>query len=113
MGVPASKLPHTVTRIRPATSTSSYGDVTYDYDPGAARTEMSAWMQQDKRDEPRENGRDPLEQRWLMVTNETDVLGRDRIEWSGPTLEVEGPPEPVFTPAGYHHTESTLRVVNG
>ncbi|MEU6204590.1 hypothetical protein ABZ814_13495 [Micromonospora musae] len=113
MGVPDSLLPHTITRVRPAQSTDAHGNTVYDYGEAAARKAMRGWVQQDRRSEPREDGRDPLEQRWLLVTNDQDIQGRDRIEWSGPTMEVEGPPEPVFTPAGYHHLESTLRVVAG
>ncbi len=117
-GVPAGLLPHTVTRVRPATSTDDYGNETYDYVTAASRTTMRAWMQQDNRTEPASNGRDPLVQGWLMVTNNPDVRGRDRVEWTPPSgaalvFEVEGPPAPVYTPAGYHHTESTLRVVSG
>ena len=114
-GVPGRLLPHTVTRVRPATSTDIYGNTTYDYGPAANRKDMAAWLQQNNRTEPLSNGRDPLVQDWLMVTNDPDVQGYDRIEWAdGPlTFEVDGPPAPVSTPAGYHHTESTLKVVAG
>ncbi len=113
MGVPDALLPHDVTIVRPATTTDSHGNDVRDYGAGATRTEMRAWMQQDRRTEPRTDGRDPLEQAWLMVTNDDDVQGLDRVEWGEQTFEVEGPPEPVHTPAGYHHTESTLRAVAG
>lgn len=113
MAIPDHMLPHTVTRVRPTTSTDSYGSTTYDYGAAANRKQLRGWMQQDRRTEPRSDGREPLAQDWLLVTNDGDIAGRDRIEWSGPTMEVEGPPEPVYTPAGYHHTETTLRVVAG
>lgn len=113
--VPAHLLPHQVTIVRPAITINQYGNQTYDYGAGATRTTVAAWMQQDHRQEPRSDGREPLEQRWLIVTNHQDVQGRDRIEWSEtpPVFEVEGPPEPVYTPTGYHHQEATLRVVAG
>jgi hypothetical protein len=118
MGVPGRLLPHTVTIVRPATTTDIYGNTTYDYGAGATRTSMAAWMQQNSRTEPLSNGRDPLVQDWLMITNEADVQGYDRIEWTDQagnnlTFEVDGPPAPVYTPAGYHHTETTLKVVAG
>lgn len=113
MGVPDHLLPHQVTIVRPAIGADSYGNQTYDYAGGATRTTVAGWMQQDRRTEPRSDGREPLDQDWLLVTNHTDVQGRDRVEWSGPTMEVEGPPEPVYTPAGAHHVEATLRVVSG
>lgn len=110
MGVPDRLLPHTVTRVRPVTTTDAHGNAT---ETGTSEKSMAAWVQQDQRTEPRTDGRDPLVQLWLMLTNDTDVLGGDRIEWGGKVFEVEGPPEPVYTPAGYHHTESTLRAVSG
>lgn len=118
MGVPAAMLPQRVTRVRPAESTDGYGDTTYDYGAGAARTTgIPAWLQQDNRSEPRTDGREPLVQLWLMVTNEPDWTGRDQVEWTGPggpvVFAVEGPAEPVYTPGGAHHTELTLRVVEG
>lgn len=113
MGVPDALLPHEVTVVRPAVTTDAYGNDVRDYGAEATRTQMQAWLQQDHRTEPRSDGRNPLEQRWLMVTNDDDIQGYDHVEWSGQTFEVEGPPEPVHTPAGYHHTESTLRAVAG
>lgn len=113
MGVPAHMLPHTVVRVRAATTTDAYNNTVQDWGAGADRVEMAGWLQQDSRKEPRSDGRDPLEQVWLLVTNDDDVLGTDRFEGLGLTFEVEGPPAPVHTPAGYHHTETTLRVVTG
>jgi len=112
MGVPEALLPHTVVRVRPTETTDSHGNTVYDYDPGT-RVSMAAWMQQDSRTEPLTDGRDPLSQDWLMVTNDTDIAGRDRIEWNALVFEVDGPPAPVHTPAGFHHTEVTLKVVSG
>jgi hypothetical protein len=113
MSIPAHMLPQTVTRTRPATATDTYGNTTYDYATPTSTASLAAWLQQDDRAEPLTDGRAPLEQRWLMVTNEQDVQGRDRITFGTTTFEVEGPPEPVYTPAGLHHLELTLRVVSG
>ena len=113
MGVPASMLPQTVTRVRPSTSTDTYGNTTYDYASPTSSTSMAAWLQQDDRAEPLADGRAPLEQRWLMVTNDSDVAGRDRITFGALTFEVDGPPEPAYTPAGFHHLEATLKLVEG
>lgn len=118
MPVPSRLLPHTVTIVRPATTTDTYGNQTFDYGDDATRTDMDGWLQQNSRTEPLSNGRDPLEQSWLLVTNDKDIEGRDRVEWTDPagndlTFEVDGPPAPVFTPGGYHHTETTLRLVAG
>lgn len=113
--VPALLLPQQVTIVRPAESIDSFGNTVYDYGAAATRTTVAAWLQQDRRTEPRSDGREPLVQRWALVTNHQDVQGRDRVEWSETpaVFEVEGPPEPTYTPAGFHHTEATLRVVSG
>lgn len=116
MGLPAHLLAQTVTRIRPATSTDALGSTVYDYDVGT-RTALAAWIEQQSRTEPLADGRDPLVESWLLMVNESDVDGRDRFEWEAPagtlTFEIDGPPRPVHTPAGYHHTEATLRAVAG
>lgn len=114
MGIPAHLLIHTATRVRAATSTDAYNNTVTDWGVAASRTNMAAWLQQNTRTEPRSDGRDPLEQTWLLITNEADVLGTDRFEIDGTTYEVEGPPEKVYAPpAGYHHLETTLRQVTG
>lgn len=116
-GLPAHLLPHTVTKIRPASSTDSHGNDSYDYDNGA-RTSIEGWLQQDTRDEEFPDGRSPETQTWTFLTNHTDIDADDRIEWAEHpagtiTFEVHGPAEPTSTPAGFHHMEATLRVVSG
>lgn len=112
--IPAQLLPHTVQRIRPSTSTDTYGNTTRDYTvPPATSADVAAWLQQDVSKEPTSEGRDPLEQQWLLMTNETDVQGYDRIIFGSLVFEVEGPPGPLYRPAGFHHTEATLRAVAG
>jgi hypothetical protein len=118
MGVPDHLLVHTVTVVDPAEVTDAYNDTTYDYGPAATRTTVKAWLQQDQRTEPARDGRDPLEERWLLVTNHSPISGLSRIEWPGHpagavTFQVDGPTEPAYTPAGFHHTEATLRIVEG
>jgi hypothetical protein len=123
MGLPARLLSQTVTRVRPTKTTDAYGSDQYDYGVTATRTTYpggtpnGAWIEQQSRTEPLTDGRDPLVESWLLMLNESDVDGRDRFEWIGPngtlTFEVDGPPRPVHTPAGFHHTEATLRAVAG
>lgn len=114
MGVPDRLTPRTVTLVRPALVPDDYGNDKRDYSEGmATRTPIEAWMQQDDREEARSDGREAAIQLWLMVTNHPDVARHDRVEDGALTFDVEGPPEPVYTPAGFHHTEATLRVVDG
>lgn len=117
MGVPVALLPHSVTRVRPADTTDGYNNTVRDYGVAATRTAADVWLQQDDRSEPRAEGRDADVQTWLLIANDSDWVAFDRVEWSGPVgdilFEVDGPPEPVYTPAGLHHIEATLRVVTG
>lgn len=124
MGIPDGLLPHTVVRVRPVKSTDSHGSALYDYAAGGRVTlapggaNGGAWLQQDQRGEDRPDGRRPATQVWLLMCNYSDVAARDRIEWAdhpagAVAFEVEGPPEPAYDDAGYHHIEATLRVVDG
>lgn len=118
MPVPVALLPHTVTVIEPVEQTDAYNNATFDYGDDATRTQVAAWLQQDQRSEPHPDGRDPLDQRWLMVTNYPSITGKARIEWGdhpqGPVVfTIDGPPEPAYTPTGFHHLECTLRVTEG
>lgn len=116
--LPEHLLPHSVVRVRPAESTDAYNDTVRDYGPAATRTTLRAWIQQEQRRDVVSDGRDPDEQRWLLMCNLDDLRVTDRIEWAdhptGPVVfEVYGPPEPAYTPRGFHHTEATLRIVEG
>lgn len=123
--VPPRLMPHTVTIVAPATSTNAYGNTVYDYGEAASRTTASAWLEQQSRAQIPVVGADPMQERWLMVTDAT-VPRRARIEWdahpSGPvTFEVDGQPGPFYNPLTMaatgstqpHHTELTLRIVDG
>ena len=118
MGVPDHLLIHDIVVVEPAETTDTYGDTDYDYGPTATRRSIKAWLQQDRRTEPRTEGRDPLDQRWLLVTNDDGLTGRSRFEWAdhpaGPVVfKLEGPFEPTYSPAGLHHSEATLRILDG
>lgn len=119
MTINTDLLSELVDRVRPAVSRNSHGNTEFDYGPAAERTEIRAWVQQDSRDEPFPDGRNPAEQRWLLITDEADLTEDDRIEWANhPTglivFEVHGPPEPTYRPGpGFHHTEATLRILDG
>jgi hypothetical protein len=116
--VPDHLLVHEVVKVRPVEGTDAYDNTTYDYGPAAGRTPIQAWLQQDQRLETHPDGRDPLDERWLMITNHDDVSGVDQIEWAdhpagAVTFSVDGPTEPTYTPEGFHHLEAQLRIVTG
>ena len=108
--IPVSLLIHTVTWIVPSTSTDTYGNTVRTYGSG---TSITGRMQQDTAAEPLADGRDPLERRWTLFTNQAGISGYDRIVFDGITFEVEGPPAPTYGAADFHHAEVGLRVVNG
>lgn len=121
-GVPGRLMPHMVTVVTPAVSTDSYGNTVYDYGPAATRTgNVAAWLQQDQRALVTVQGADPLQEKWLLVTNHSPIHRRARIEWatspSGPlVLELDGQPSPNYNPLApnpLHHTELSLKIVDG
>jgi hypothetical protein len=119
-GLPVLLEPQTLTVITPTGGgLDGFGNTTWDYGVGATRRDIIGWIQQDQRTEGFQPGRDPLEESWLLITNDTGITGRDRIYWGahplGPiTFEIEGPPEPAYRPGtGFHHTEATMRRLVG
>ncbi len=115
----------TLTRVRPAETTDGYGNTVLDYGPAATRTTFEGWIWQANRGETRPDGRNPAEQVWELMCNESDLLTDDRVEWpsghpSGAlTFAIEGPPQPSyragggFGAGGFHHTEASMRLVEG
>ena len=108
--IPSTLLIHTVVWIVPSTSTDSYGDTVYTYGSG---TSITGRVQQDTGTEPISDGRDPLEYRWTLFTNQEGIAGRDRIVFGSLTFEVEGPPSPQYGAAAFHHGEVAMRKVAG
>jgi len=126
VGVPARLMPHRVTVVDPAVSTDAYGNTVYDYGAGATRTSgVAAWLEQQQRAQIPAIGADPLQERWLMVTDHSPVGRRARIEWTGPggamVFELDGQPNPAYNPltmaaavsSAPHHTELSLKIVDG
>jgi hypothetical protein len=117
--IPDGLLIHDVIVVNPASGVDAYGSSVWDYGAGATRTDIKAWLQQEQRSEPFTDGRAPDVERWLMITNHADIADKARIEWAGETapvtFEVDGPPEPVYAglAGSYHHTETSLRHIEG
>lgn len=109
--IPPYLLPLTVTWIEPGTTTDRYGNTIPAWDAGTD-TEIAAWIEQQQRIEDRD-GRDTLVSGWLLVTNELDITAGARIVWDGRTYEVDGEPAKPMTPAGVHHLEVRLQLVEG
>ncbi len=115
----------TLTKVRPAEIADGYGNTVLDYGVAATRTTFAGWIWQANRSEARPDGRNPAEQLWELMCNESDLLTDDRVEWpsghpSGPlTFAIEGPPQPSyragsgFGAGGFHHVEASMRLVEG
>lgn len=125
-GVPSRLMPHRVTVVEPAV-TSSYGNTEYDYGPAATRTPgVAAWLEQQQRAQIPALGADPLQERWLMVTDHSPIGRRARIEWAdhpggAVVFELDGQANPAYNPLAMaasgssapHHTELSLKIVDG
>lgn len=112
--LPTVLLIHTVTWIVPSTSTDVYGNTVRSYTaPAATSTSITGRMEQNAGTEPLVEGRDPLERRWTLFTNQAGISGYDRIVFDGLTFEVEGPPSPAYGAGAFHHAEVGLRRVDG
>lgn len=108
-----SLLVHTVTISTAGTTTDRYGATVKDWDNPIERTERG-WVSQQSRLEDRSDGREAQVQGWVLYLDAGDpIAGEDRVTWSGITFEVDGPPNPAWSPRGEHHIEVPLRAVTG
>lgn len=76
-------------------------------------TTTKGWLSQQSRDEDNRNRNAEVSYWHLTVAADTDIQAGDRVEIDGSTFEVDGPPNPAWSPAGVHHIEATLRIVEG
>lgn len=115
--VPAYLLTRTVVVVKPVITVDAYNSPDYDYGPAASRVTIDAWLQQDERQRVAVTGARPLRERWTLITNSTEIERRDHIEWSSPqgfkVFELDGQPEPTYTPGGVHHFEVALVRIDG
>jgi hypothetical protein len=107
-------LPHRVTTIEPAVTTDRRDDTQLDYGDAATRVaDVPAWMQQTGQTETYSD-RDERVTALTMFSDSTPTLtALARIEWNGATYRVNGRPNHRETPAGYHHSEVPLVLVEG
>lgn len=113
MAVPEYLLIHDVVIVEPTATKDAYGNTDLQYGDMATRKTIRGWMQQDMRQLVSLDGGAPLVGGWLLVTNDTEISRRARVEWDGIVFELDGQPGPAFAMGGLHHAELTLRVVDG
>ncbi|WP_431784329.1 hypothetical protein [Streptomyces chumphonensis] len=111
-------LPHLVDVLTAGTRTDRYGNEIEDWTT-PARQSARAWMQQQTRAEETDQRNAQIGE-WTLICNPVDadgdpltITGASRVEWSGTTFEVAGPPGPAWSPAALHHYEIRLRTVEG
>ncbi len=108
----AGLLVHDVTILTAARAENRYGREEKDWS-SATETTAKGWVSQSSRSEVID-GREAQVSSWVLFLHPDAVLdGLDRVRWEGITFEVDGPPNPAWTPRGLHHYEAPLRVVDG
>lgn len=113
--IPAHLLPLQVEWAEPGDTTDSKNNTVDDWTvPDAGWPTIAAYIEQQVQNVAElRDGRDTLVSTWLFITNELGVTARARIIWDGRTFELDGEPWKPITPAGPHHLEARLRLVEG
>lgn len=108
----ASLLVHDVTLIEPGETTDRYSNTVKDWD-NTTDTVVKGWVSQRSALEDHDQ-REAQVSDWILYLHpDAAITGEYRVSWSGITFEVDGPPNPAWTPRGEHHLEVPLRVVAG
>lgn len=106
-------LPLRVTWQQPGETIDEYNNIVADWSD-AARTdhdELPCYIEQRSTTEL-VNGRDTTVTKLLFITNELGLTASDRIVWGDNIYEIDGDPAVYYTPAGAHHLEATLLIVD-
>lgn len=112
-----SLLVHDVTVLTAGSTTDRYGATVKDWG-NATERDVRGWVSQREALEDRTDGREAQIQGWILYLPAGDAItGHNRVRWNDPTpavtFEVDGPPDPAWSPRGEHHIEVRLRVVDG
>lgn len=106
-------LVHDITIRRAGTTEDRYGATIKDWD-NPTDTDVDGWIAQSSALEVTDLGREGQRSDWtLFLPDGTDIIGGDRVLWSGTTYEVDGPPNRAWTPRGEHHIEARLKLIEG
>jgi hypothetical protein len=108
------QLPHRFLVVTPDQVTDAYDNPapTWDYGPGAARRVMWGHLQPAGSTESADPVRRPVVTSWRLFTLEP-LAARERIEWRGLVLDVNGEPDRFEPRFGLVHYETRLRHVEG
>ena len=106
------KLPHLVTRLRATVTTDRKNVPSFDWS-SPLELDLLAYVQPRSSSETFNPEGTRVRSSHVMFCLEQDVTAQDRIVWNGETFLVVGQPARHETPAGYHHTEADLLLVEG
>lgn len=123
MSINTVLFPHTVTRVRPSSSVDGYGNTVLDYTTPVSTASVDGRLIAKTTDrfidvvQPAK-GRDAEIETWEFLTNDSDFLADDRLQWVHPsrgaiTFEVEGQPMARYARDSFHHMKIQLRIVEG
>lgn len=106
-------LPHTVTIVTPTITEDRTGDTVLDYGVTATRRTVQGWVQQTAASEEHSD-RDKRSTSFTFHSDATpSMTALDRAEWDAKTFLVDGEPNHLDSPNGYHHTEARLLRIEG
>lgn len=106
------RFPHTVTRVRPASTVDAKGNTHPDWANATTATTL-AWIQPVSSSEQTTN-QDRIVARWrLFLPPAADMLATDRITYAGETYFVDGEVQTWDNGNGPHHREAYLRKITG
>jgi head-tail adaptor len=107
-----SLLVHDVVILTAGSGTDRYGATVKDWATATSET-VKGWVSQRSATEDHGNREAEVSDWVLYLHPGTDITAKNRVTWSGITFEVDGPPNPAWSPRGEHHLEVPLRVVAG
>lgn len=108
----AGLLVHDVTILDPASEANRYGGTEKNWAAATSST-VKGWVSQSSRSEVIGDREAQVSSWSLFLHPDATITGKARVIWEGITFEVDGPPNPAWTPRGVHHYEVPLRVVDG
>lgn len=107
------QLPHEMIWRQPGTRVDGNGDDVPDWAPAAVTDATVRGFMQPVGQREVDDGRAAQIGDWLLITDENEIDGADRVVWDERTFEVLGPPAVFSTARGFHHAEAQLREVSG
>lgn len=111
--IPLRTLPHRIVVERPSLTRDRRGDLVMGFDNPTRFTALPGFFQPTPGNElPGDSLGDRTRAPAQLFTNFRLEAG-DEVVHEGQRYQVDGPPQHIDSPRGYHHTESRLLLVKG